>query len=684
MKYRAEIDGLRALAVLPVILFHAGFEWFSGGFIGVDVFFVISGYLITTIIISEMAEGKFSIVNFYERRARRILPALFFMMAVCLPLAWLWLIPSDLKDFGQSLVAVSIFSSNVLFWLESSYFGTASELKPLLHTWSLAVEEQFYILFPIFLMLTWRLGIQMILILLSIVFVISLGIAQWGAYNSPSATFYLLPTRGWELLVGVFTAFYLKKNGHLKFHAINQVTTLLGFGMIAYSIIAFDKTTPFPSLYTLIPVIGTGLLIICAVPQTIVNKLLSLKTIVGLGLISYSAYLWHQPILVFARHKTLGEVPDSIVILLCCSSILMAWISWRFIEQPFRNKILISRRLIFLFSTIGIFTFASTGLLLQQDAIRSFSPNILNNIEYSSLGEKIAKVGNICDYDDLIEQETFKYCFFGDTQADNSIIVFGDSHFLAIQYALDAKLREQKIKGIWLKSLNIDCDETIFTTSHKKSSNQSLLNCPKYYSAALDYFSSSEYLILINRWSIKYFYPNSNLETPHFINKALGCEEIRSTDTRNVPFNKNGFKQPSEDSMSAALKDLLRLSASKIKTVVVYPVPEIGCDPYRYNIKHRNTTGSELLSLFFPVEEYDNRNKFVIDIFDEFYSQNKDSIVPVRLRPVFCGKTELEVCQVIENSIPLYFDDDHLSDTGASLVVDEIFRSILKEAKFYR
>ena len=146
MKYRAEIDGLRALAVLPVILFHAGFEWFSGGFVGVDVFFVISGYLITTIIISEMAEGKFSIVNFYERRARRILPALFFVMAACLPFAWLWLTPNDLKDFGQSLVAVSTFSSNILFWLESGYFDTAAELKPysILGVWLLRSSTTFF------------------------------------------------------------------------------------------------------------------------------------------------------------------------------------------------------------------------------------------------------------------------------------------------------------------------------------------------------------------------------------------------------------------------------------------------------------------------------------------------------------------------------------------------------------
>ena len=259
MKYRAEIDGLRALAVLPVILFHAGFEWFGGGFVGVDVFFVISGYLITTIILSEMAEDKFSIINFYERRARRILPALFFVMAACLPFAWMWLTPSLLKDFGQSLIAVSTFSSNILFWQESGYFDTAAELKPLLHTWSLAVEEQYYILFPIFLILTWRLGLKWILILLSIVFLVSLGVAQWGAYNKPFAAFFLLPTRGWELLIGVFAGFYLKYNAHLKSHTVNQMLSLLGFGMIAYSIIAFDKTTPFPSLYALIPTIGTGL-----------------------------------------------------------------------------------------------------------------------------------------------------------------------------------------------------------------------------------------------------------------------------------------------------------------------------------------------------------------------------------------------------------------------------------------
>ncbi|WP_147473359.1 acyltransferase family protein, partial [Pseudomonas coronafaciens] len=156
--YRSEIDGLRALAVVPVMLYHAGLPFLSGGFVGVDVFFVISGYLITSIIIAEMARGTFSLINFYERRARRILPALFAVMLVCLPVAWMTLDPPDLKYFAKSLVAVPTFSSNVLFWLESGYFDATAELKPLLHTWTLAVEEQYYLLFPLLLMLGWRIG----------------------------------------------------------------------------------------------------------------------------------------------------------------------------------------------------------------------------------------------------------------------------------------------------------------------------------------------------------------------------------------------------------------------------------------------------------------------------------------------------------------------------------------------
>ena len=680
MKYRAEIDGLRALAVLPIILFHAGFEWFSGGFVGVDVFFVISGYLITTIIISDMAEGKFSIVSFYERRARRILPALFFVMAACLPFAWLWLTPTDLKYFGQSLVAVSTFSSNILFWRENGYFDTAAELKPLLHTWSLAVEEQYYILFPIFLMLTWRLGIKWILILLSITFLISLGAAVWGTQHPThpkiiSGAFFLLPTRGWELLIGIFAAFYLRYNTYLKSHAVNQILSLLGFGMIAYSIIAFDKTTPFPSLYALIPTIGTGLLILCAVPKTYVHKLLSLKFIVGIGLISYSAYLWHQPLLAFARHKFFGEISELILIALCLASLVMAWFSWRYVEAPFRDKIIFSRSRVFSFSVVGILIFAVIGIFSQQDLVLKNSPNILKNIAYTSLAEKMESVGEVCFDEDLIEQDDFRYCVIGDKQADRSILLFGDSHIQALQYSLDKKLRLQKIRGIYLKEINF-CDSTIFTTRRFNKDKKKLLNCPTSFSATLNYFSEADYLVILKRWSMKYFYPKSDLGTPHFINKVLGCSEIDLGYRSYVPLDEDDFKDPTKDSMTEALNNLLEVATSKFTTLVVYPVPEVGCDPYKYNLNHKRNTGSQLVSLSFPVEEYDERNMFVINIFDEFFKRNPQSFIPVRLRPLFCERKGQKMCVVIEDSTPLYYDDDHLSDTGANIVVDEILNSL--------
>lgn len=364
MKYRSEIDGLRAIAVVPVILFHAGFEIFSGGFVGVDVFFVISGYLITTIIINEMDEGKFSLLSFYERRARRILPALFFVVLCCIPFACFLLLPSDMKDFSQSLVAVATFSSNILFWREGGYFDTAAELKPLLHTWSLAVEEQFYILFPLFLMAAWRFGKRANVWTLVAAFVISLAMAQWGAYNKPSATFYLLPTRAWELLIGSFAAFYLQNRTVSTSAWSNNVLSAIGLVAILYSVFAFDDATPFPSLYALVPTVGAVLIILFAVRGTAVHSLLSTRGFVSLGLISYSLYLWHQPVFAFWRHYHVLEPTHLQMIFLTSCCLSLAYLTYQFVERPLRLKEFISTHVqIFTISTVGILSFLMFGFL---------------------------------------------------------------------------------------------------------------------------------------------------------------------------------------------------------------------------------------------------------------------------------------------------------------------------------
>ena len=334
MKYRPEIDGLRAIAVLPVVLFHAGAAGFGGGFVGVDIFFVISGYLITTIILDGSADKKFDFTGFYQRRARRLLPALFCVMLVCLPLAYTWLTPIHLKDFGQSLIATSVLSSNVLFWMESGYFDSAADLKPMLHTWSIAVEVEFYLLFPILFLALWRLGLRSALFWLSILFVVSLGLHYWGRVNYPHTTFYFLPTRIWEFLLGTFAAIYLSFGKKNRTTPINQFLSLLGFGLILFSIITFDETAPLSRLYQLMPVLGAALIIVFAMPGTWVYKLLSIPPLVGLGLISYSFYLWHYPLMAFTRHQVSGEISTLLMLALILLSVVLAIISWRYIENP--------------------------------------------------------------------------------------------------------------------------------------------------------------------------------------------------------------------------------------------------------------------------------------------------------------------------------------------------------------
>lgn len=391
MNYRSEIDGLRAVAVMPVIFYHADLRLFSGGFVGVDVFFVISGFLITTIILAEIEQGRFSLVTFYERRARRILPALFLVMVVSLPFAWMLLFPQDFKDFSQSLISTSLFSSNIQFWRESDYFNPDAGLKPLLHTWSLGVEEQYYLLFPLFLMLMWRLGKRWVAGSFLVLVCTSLALAQWGVYNKPDATFYLLPTRIWELGIGAIIAFYFlhRKAEALTitpFRVVDEGLAIMGLAMIVFSVLAFDKYTPFPGAYALLPTIGAGLVIVFSSPQTIAGRLLSTKLFVGVGLISYSAYLWHLPLIVFARHAMVDPA-TLISVILPLASLLFAYLSWRFVEKPFRQRGRISRKTIFSFAAIGSLVFIIVGFIgylsdglpsreVRPDlGIRNYQPN---------------------------------------------------------------------------------------------------------------------------------------------------------------------------------------------------------------------------------------------------------------------------------------------------------------------
>jgi peptidoglycan/LPS O-acetylase OafA/YrhL len=568
-------------------------------------------------------------------------------MAACLPFAWLWLTPNDLKDFGQSLVTVSTFSSNILFWLESGYFDTAAELKPLLHTWSLAVEEQYYILFPVFLMLTWRLGIKWVLVLLSVVFLLSLGVAQWGAYNNPSATFFLLPTRGWELLVGVFAALYLKYNTQLRSHILNQALSLLGFGMIVYSIIAFDETTPFPSLYTLIPTIGTGLIILCAVPKTYIHKLLSLKFIVGIGLISYSTYLWHQPLLAFARHRFLGELSELILIALCLISLVMAWFSWKFVEAPFRNRKTLTRKKVFLFSILCMVLFSSLGISMHlnngyEDRV-SFSEELANSFKRPSLEN--------CFNTPFNHSAEEWGCILGRSEGEINIILFGDSHSLSLKTLIDQKAKEENVKVFYTGSSGC----LPFIGIYPKRNDQYENNCNLLNERVFELAKSNgvDGIILSARWSY-YTYGDYGFSGAQLVSNLP-----------EGPFN----LQHSIDTFTSALEDTVNNYNS-----IDVPIHLITQPPHQkypsQSVYFRSAKGMdsvELLSV--RRSDFDRLNEIPINAFLKY--DNKINIY--NITDLFCDEY---VCPIGGRHRSFYYDDNHLSSYGAlkiEKIIEEIF-----------
>ncbi len=334
MKHRDDIDGLRAIAVLPVLFFHLGISGFGGGFVGVDVFFVISGYVIALSLLKDFGQNRFSILAFYERRVRRIFPALIFTFAATSIAAWIFLLPSHLEDFSKSLVSSALFVSNVYFWKFSGYFENSALLRPLLHTWSLSVEEQFYIFMPVAMYAIWRfLKARWTLPFLSILLA-SLALSIIATTTAPTANFFLLPTRAWELLLGVLLAVRpLPRVSGIK----AELLAALGLGLILFAVATYSKATSFPGLNALVPCLGAATLIYAGTGgSTGAGRILSLKPLVWIGLISYSLYLVHWPIVVFARYVTLREPTAGETVAIVVASIALAAFSWRFIEQPFR------------------------------------------------------------------------------------------------------------------------------------------------------------------------------------------------------------------------------------------------------------------------------------------------------------------------------------------------------------
>ncbi|OSM02588.1 acyltransferase family protein [Magnetofaba australis] len=637
MRYRREIDGLRAIAVAPVILFHAGVESFSGGFIGVDIFFVISGYLITSIVLDDIAANRFSVIQFYERRARRILPALFLIIFATAPFAWMWMLPNDMKDFSQSLIAVPLYVSNFLFTIETGYWGAPNEIKPLLHTWSLAVEEQFYIAFPLLILLIWRINKTWLLRVIVALGFISLATAQWGAEAHPQANFFLLPSRWWELALGAIIGIRLfhtpgTPNPHYSLVFANALS-LLGIFLITASIFAFDEKTPYPSFYALAPTVGTGLIILFATPGTICGRLLGSKPFVAVGLISYSAYLWHQPLLALARHYHLmGHPPEILRLCLAFITLPLAYISWRFVEAPFRNKNVVSRRT--LLASITTATILSIAFGLTGHFTNGFGSRLAANGQtVLSLQQRLSPNYGL----DLLCDDRFTLSERCRTDPEPEIVLWGDSYAQHLAQGLLASDRKIRLIQMTNRACGPILDVAPILTGKKPVSWSR--DCLEFNSQVEAWLKSNPTVktVILSSAFHQYFKAGHRLLYPD------GSQKPADYQTALISFRAT----------------LERLQAMGLTIRVVSPPPSTQQDQGRC-LGKAALRGAPLSACDFSWEDLDPNNKKAFDFMNDLA---KDWSV-IRLDHIICAHN---LCKTsLEDGTFIFMDYGHLSREGSS------------------
>jgi peptidoglycan/LPS O-acetylase OafA/YrhL len=668
LRYRREIDGLRALAVVPVILFHAGVNGFNGGYVGVDIFFVLSGYLITSLVASEMEGGKFSLLDFYERRIRRIFPALFFVTMCCVLPSMYWMFPEELRKFANSMIAVAYLGSNFFLSRKAGYFDGGTDAYPLMHTWSLAVEEQFYLLFPLFIMLTWRFGRRNLAVIISILALTSLGLAEWGWREFPKANFYLLPGRAWELMLGSLAALYLQR-WQPQSQNLNNALSLLGVILIIGSVLAFDADTPFPSFYTLVPTMGTVLIIVFASPRTLANRLFSTPFMVGIGLISYSTYLWHQPLFAFLRIQSLQEPSQFAFLLLALVSFCLALFSWRFVERPFRDRSRLSRSTVYVSFVALTLLLIGSGLLLKTAREELSRPNSIVRAKYfSSFSSDRNPDFGRCQGDDDHDLPPEKSCVYGN-KASATIAILGDSHANAFANVLGEALSKE---GLGLRELSFSGCVPI--RGLRRNDDSGARKCEKYNNLVFEYVKKHheiETIVLISRWT-------QYLVGSPFDNGEGGRED-----------NGNVYVLPAGVDVHSILPDQRQAFVSKAyiegvkaflglgrKVILIYPEPEVGWNVPQYLAREVLNGISRDGPLTTDLKVFEQRNSAVFSAFNSIGDDlNLKRVYPSEL---LCDSYLKGKCIAQLDGIPLYSDDDHLGSMGAKLVVNEIMTFIDK------
>jgi len=667
LNYRPEIDGLRAIAVVSVILYHAqiilfGKDFFKGGFIGVDIFFVISGYLISSLILKELeATGKFSFFHFYERRARRILPALFIVILVSLPFAWIYLLPINFVDFSKSIFYSLGFSTNFYFHYSGLVYGSEdSLLKPFLHTWSLSVEEQFYILFPIILLITYKYFKKYLLIIMITGLFISLFLADWGSRNYPSATLYFLHSRMWELLAGFILAYLeIQRGGRSSNQLLNQMLPYLGLILIGHFIFFNDDKIFYPSFYTLSPIFGVCLIIWFSDKGNLISKILSSKLFVGIGLISYSLYLWHYPVFAFARITEFFQ--DDIIkkIILGILITILSVSTYLIIEKPFRNRNIISIKFLSLFfSTSLILMIFFNYLSITNDGFSGTLPEILLKNHEIDTYRKILQNNKPC------HNRENDFCIFNKSGKKN-IVLLGDSTMDAL---LGSIINHPLYKNYKITHMSYSGNIYIpdFDMINKKTGKIWFKNHTINRKKQLE--EKSESIVIIAGLLPLY------LSNRHLVNK--GGDNYKSVEYKFYFKDKKGARTLKEG-VSDAIKQLLK----KHIVISIYPIPEVGLNVarkiYLQWINRFFNKKDELLAFQITTsyEIYKERTKESFELLDSIKHPNFYRVYPHTL---FCDNQIKGRCLANDNKNIFYVDDFHPSARGAEMINDLILKEIKK------
>lgn len=660
--YRPDIDGLRMLAIVPVVLYHAGVELVPGGFVGVDIFLVISGFLIVGIIDRELRSGTFSLLDFYERRARRILPAYFLVIAITTVASVFVLLPPDLERYAGSVLATLAFVSNIFFWHQSGYFQPDAEFFPLLHTWSLSVEEQFYFFIPlVMLCFKSRRWLQMITSI-AVITLISFTLSAFLTDRYAAMAFYFTPIRAWELGIGALLALLLTRIQVPR--AIREALGVIGLALMIYAILSFDGLTAFPGIAALVPALGAAAMIVAGsgVGISYASRLLSFGPFVFIGLISYSLYLWHWPILALMRIRlTSSDLPTDWIAFALVASFTLAIFSWRYVERPFRQNSInaFSRAGVFQLASAATGTFAALAVaILTLQGI----PQRFNNAVLTAAAG--AEDRNLRRRSCFGQSPSQGLCRFGADRGPDApvdFILWGDSHADALMPGVDFAARERGLVGLFVG--HTACPPVlgmVRTNPRSGSPTSSGRRCTNFNRTVLTFLEQNDVgstVILAARWALSVEGSRSLAEDPRNV-VVLATEGMPAP----MPSVAGSGNYPIVNAALTHTIEQLRRSGRDV--VLLGGVPEI--DWHVPNTLLRNLVWNDPIT---PVSKaaVEKRNAGAKRILTE--ASKTEGVSYFEIIPRLCQ----DYCQVELGGRPLYFDDDHLSTFGSRKIVGELF-----------